>query len=337
MPLISILIPNYNRSIALARAFCSVSRQTDADAEVIVVDDGSEVDLSRTYAYLRARGARILRLPRRRGGSHARNVAVREATGAHVSFLDSDDAWLPGHYDRLREVTRARAGRAQVSGVMLYQWGEVTDFAQPAWPDGMSPADFIYRDGGRLQTSMLTLPREVARAHPFREALRVNQDSDFALRLHASGIRFALDPVPGIIKDESHDDARLSHDVALVDQSLAWFREVSGDWPAAARSGYYLRDRAWRLVAAERRLEALGAVLRGNLPPVAPGVSARIAAEAVLGHDAYARARARFRRLRPRPGAAPGDPPALAWLRDLDAEARRALPAEADAAGAGAR
>lgn len=322
---VSVVIPNYNRSIPLARAVRSVLCQADGLVEVIVVDDGSEADLSRTYDLLSARGVRVLRVPRRRGGSHARNLAVREATGSHVSFLDSDDVWLPGRYERLRLATPTRNGRALVCGVMLYEWGEVTDFAQPEWPDGLSPVDFIYRDGGRLQTSMLTIPTEVARAHPFREELRVNQDSDFAMRLHASGIRFRLDPVPGVIKDESDADGRLSHDTALVDLSYAWFKSVSADWPPAARSGYHIRDRAWRLAAAGRRLEALGSVLRGNLPPVSPGSSARIAAEALLGHAGYARTRARFRGLFPKPRAVAGDASALAWFLDLDAGARRAL------------
>jgi glycosyltransferase involved in cell wall biosynthesis len=334
---ISVLIPNYNRMATLIRAVLSVLRQADGQVEVIVVDDGSEADLSRTYHMLEAAGTRVLRLPARRGGSVARNTAVEAATGDHVSFLDSDDVWLPGHYARLRAVALEFADRARLSGVMVYQWGEVVGFDQPAWPDGMSPVDFVYRDGGRLQTSMLTLPLSVARAHPFREDLRVNQDSDFAMRLHASGVRFHLDPVPGVIKDDSDSDDRLSREKTNVDLSYAWFKAVSGDWSAVARSGYYIRDRAWRLVGAGRRVEALGCVLRGNLPPVAPAISARIAGEAILGHGGYARVRNAFRGLFPKPQAVVGENPALVWLQDLDAEARRLVrePAPAGSVPAG--
>lgn len=332
MPVISVLIPNYNRTVALTRAVRSVLRQADEQVEIIVVDDGSEMDLSRTYHMLEAQGVRVLRLPSRRGGSVARNTAVSAATGSHVSFLDSDDVWLPGRYDRLRAAAQEWADRARLSGVMVYQWGEVVGFDQPAWPDGMSPVDFIYRDGGRLQTSMLTLPLPVARAHPFREDLRVNQDSDFAMRLHASGVLFHVDPAPGVIKDDSDSEDRLSRDKANVDLSYAWFKAVSGNWSAVARSGYYIRDRAWRLVGAGRNVEALGAVLRGNLPPVAPTIAARIAGEAILGHRGYIRTRDAFRGVFPKSQAVVDDNPALAWFRDLDAEARR-LAEEPAAAG----
>ncbi len=330
-PLISIVIPNYNRSAVLVRAIRSVLGQAEGAVEVIVVDDGSDRDLSGPYAMLAAQGVRVLRMPERRTGSHARNVGVAAATGSHVSFLDSDDVWLPGRLDRLRALLpELAADRVLVSGALIYQWGEVTGGSQPPWPDGLSPADFIYRDGGRLQTSMLTLPRDIARAHPFREDLRVNQDSDFAMRLHVSGVRFHLDPEPGVIKDESDSADRLSRDTTTVDLSYDWFRSVSSGWSPAAIRGYYVQDRAWRLIGAGRRREALLCLLRGTLPPVAPGSSARIAAEAILGRAGYARLRAAFRGRVPRPPAPAGSTSALVWFEGLDADAR-ALVAAAQA------
>lgn len=287
-----------------------------------MIDDGSPDDLSGIYRLLEQVGVRIIRVPDRRGGSHARNVGVQSASGTHVSFLDSDDVWLPGRYTRLATMVPDLEDQALLAGVMLYQWGEIAHFVQPAWPAGRSPVDFIYRDGGRLQTSMLTLPTEVARAHPFREALRVNQDSDFALRLHASGVRFLLDREAGVIKDEFDNGDRLSLDPAIVERSYDWYRSVSGDWPATAKSGYYLRDRAWRLLAAGRR-RILACLVRANLPPVSLGATARTGAEALLGRSGYERVRAAFRRLSPKPQTVAASDPALAWFQDLDDASRR--------------
>lgn len=321
---LSVVIPNRNRSAVLHRAVLSVLRQArGGEVEVIVVDDASTVDLARNYHRLARQGVRIVRLETRRGGSHARNAGVDAATGTHVAFLDSDDLWLPGRLERIAAHADRLEGRALLSGVMIHQWDEIATFDQPSWPEGGSPADFVYRDGGRLQTSMLALPIEIARAHRFREDLRVNQDSDYALRLHDAGVGFVLDPVPGVIKDESDGADRLSLDPATADLSLAWFRSVSGTWSPAAVRGYHLRDRVWRLANSGRRAEALAALGRANLPPLAPLGSLRIAAEVLLGRAAYARARRAFRARVPKARTVHSEHPALRWFRELDAEARR--------------
>ena len=305
---LSVVVPNHDRSATLLRAVLSVLRQArGAEVEIVVVDDGSTADLSRAYGWLAERGVRIVRLDARRGGSRARNAGVEAATKAHVSFLDSDDVWLPGRLDRIAAHAAGLGNRALLSGVMLlHHWDEVVTFDQPPWPEGGSPADFIYRDGGRLQTSMLTLPLAVARAHRFREDLRVNQDSDYAIRLHEAGVGFVLDPVPGVIKDECDRADRLSLDPELADLSLAWFRGVSGRWSPAAVRGYHLRDRVWRLANSGRRAEALAALARANLPPLAPLGSLRMGAEVVLGRGPYLRARDAFRARFPKSAGAGG-------------------------------
>lgn len=320
---LSVVVPNYNRSALLLRSLASVIRQASGTNDIIVIDDGSSENLLGVYRLLEGFGVRVIRVPERRGGSHARNVGVEAATGTHVAFLNSDDVWLPGWFARLAAQAPTLEQEALLTGAMLYQWGEITRFEQPAWPPGQSPVDFIYRDGGRLQTSMLTLPREIAQAHPFRETLRVNQDSDFALRLHASGVGFRLDPEPGVIKDKSDNGVRLSFDPAIVERSYDWFRSVSADWSPKARSGYYLYDRAWRLLATGRRREVFACLLRANLPPVSLGATARTAAGALLGPAGYERLRTRYRRQAPKPETVASHDPALAWFRELDEASRR--------------
>ena len=92
-PLISVIIPTYNRGWVLKEAVDSVLAQEFNDFELIVVDDGSTDDTGKILA---AYGPRItvLRQPNR-GVSAARNRGIAEARGQLVSFLDSDDLWLP--------------------------------------------------------------------------------------------------------------------------------------------------------------------------------------------------------------------------------------------------
>ena len=92
-PLVSVIIPTYNRGWIVRDAIDSVLGQTYADFELIVVDDGSS---DRTPPILDAYGDR-LRVIRQanQGVSAARNRGIGESSGPLIALLDSDDIWLP--------------------------------------------------------------------------------------------------------------------------------------------------------------------------------------------------------------------------------------------------
>jgi glycosyltransferase involved in cell wall biosynthesis len=101
MPLVSIIIPTFNRASLLPRAINSVLGQTFRDWELIVVDDGSGdgTDLPPRAAADEPKIS-LVRLPQNRGVSHARNTGVRRSSGRFIAFLDSDDEWLPPKLER---------------------------------------------------------------------------------------------------------------------------------------------------------------------------------------------------------------------------------------------
>jgi glycosyltransferase involved in cell wall biosynthesis len=96
-PLVSVVIPTYNRRQLLARAIEGVRAQTYPHWEVIVVDDGSSDDTMEYVAALAATEPRVrfASNAHRSGPGGARNQGIELATGAFVAFLDSDDQWLP--------------------------------------------------------------------------------------------------------------------------------------------------------------------------------------------------------------------------------------------------
>ncbi len=93
MPLVSIVIPTYNRGHVLERAILSVLRQTYKDFELIVVDDGSFDSTSRLLSEYEGK-IKVL-FQKNRGVSAARNLGIRHSRGDLIAFLDSDDEWLP--------------------------------------------------------------------------------------------------------------------------------------------------------------------------------------------------------------------------------------------------
>ena len=91
-PLVSVIIPTYNRSHTIKRAIDSVLNQNYQNKEIIVVDDGST---DNTEAALRSYRGKIRALKQtNKGPSSARNYGIREAKGEYIAFLDSDDEWV---------------------------------------------------------------------------------------------------------------------------------------------------------------------------------------------------------------------------------------------------
>lgn len=90
-PLVSVVIPAYNRAARLPAAIDSALRQDVTDLEIVVVDDGSTDD---TRSVAAAYGTRVRYVHQVNGGvGAARNSGIRHATGSFIAFLDSDDRW----------------------------------------------------------------------------------------------------------------------------------------------------------------------------------------------------------------------------------------------------
>jgi len=98
-PLVSVIIPTYNRGWILKEAIDSVLAQDFKDYELIVVDDGSN---DNTREILNTYGEQEIIVFRQanKGVSAARNRGIAEAGGQLVAFLDSDDLWLPRKLSR---------------------------------------------------------------------------------------------------------------------------------------------------------------------------------------------------------------------------------------------
>jgi len=92
-PLISVIIPTYNRGWIIKEAIDSVLSQDYRDFELIIVDDGST---DNTLEILNAYQDDITVLRQNNHGvSAARNWGITAASGRFIAFLDSDDLWLP--------------------------------------------------------------------------------------------------------------------------------------------------------------------------------------------------------------------------------------------------
>lgn len=94
--LVSIVTPVYNGAKYVCETIDSVLRQTYANWEMIVVDDGSKDNSAEIINEYVRRDKRIVLLRQANGGSaSARNNGIRNAKGQYIALLDADDLWEP--------------------------------------------------------------------------------------------------------------------------------------------------------------------------------------------------------------------------------------------------
>ena len=97
-PLVSVVIPTYNRANLIGNTIENVFKQTYKNFELIVIDDGSTDD---TQAKLAEFGSRIRLITQANAGpAVARNRGIEAARGEIVAFQDSDDLWNPVKLER---------------------------------------------------------------------------------------------------------------------------------------------------------------------------------------------------------------------------------------------
>src|SRR5919205_1902106 len=100
-PLITVIIPTFNRRQWIGECLDSVRAQTYPHVETLVIDDCSS---DGTVEWLRSEPrysfAKLHVQPRNGGASVARNTGIEMAQGELIAFIDSDDALAPEHVER---------------------------------------------------------------------------------------------------------------------------------------------------------------------------------------------------------------------------------------------
>lgn len=108
-PLVSVIVPTFNRARYLQETLESALAQTWSALEIIIVDDGSTDHTPDIVQQLMLRDSRIRYLRQENQGvSAARNRAIEMAQGQFLAFLDSDDVWFPWKLELQMKLFAAR-------------------------------------------------------------------------------------------------------------------------------------------------------------------------------------------------------------------------------------
>ena len=195
-PLVSVVVPVYNRAGMLSDAIESIVAQDYDPIEIVVVDDGSEdgsFDVARSFHTVKC-----LRQPNA-GAATARNAGIAEATGEYVTFLDSDDLMRPS---KVSTQMRYLGEHPEISCVLTFQ--EVllgADVPSPSWMQSAaqsgSSANVDGSGAGYPDAQALTALVRRSAAEPvgwFDPTMVVSDDVDWLMRLRAAGVGIAVIP-----------------------------------------------------------------------------------------------------------------------------------------------
>jgi glycosyltransferase involved in cell wall biosynthesis len=202
-PLITVVIPSYNRAGVIGAAIKSVLDQDEARFELLVVDDGSTDDTLAVAQACADPRLGVYQLQENAGAPAARNAGVALARSPLIAFQDSDDEWRPG----LLAAHVATLARHDVSFCQLEQrYGEVATFYPPAgWtlPDSMRDELLITN---HISTQTLAVRRAAFDAvGGFDPGMPRFQDWDLVLRLAVAGCSFGYIDQPLAIAYDSPD------------------------------------------------------------------------------------------------------------------------------------
>jgi glycosyltransferase involved in cell wall biosynthesis len=203
-PLVSVIIPTYNRWPMVGEAVDSVLRQTHRSFEVLVVDDGS-TDATVTTLGGRDARLRVLSQPNR-GVAAARNAGAKQARGKYLAFLDSDDLWLPRKLELQADFMERTSGVAicQTEELWIRHGVRVNPKVKHRKPSG----DIFRRslDLCVVSPSAVMIAAEVfSRVGGFDESFPVCEDYDLWLRI-AIEQSVPLIESPLVVKRGGHAD-----------------------------------------------------------------------------------------------------------------------------------
>ena len=190
-PLVSIVIPCYNRENYVSDAINSAIRQSYPNVEIIVVDDGST---DSSVAVLRQFGDKINLIEQKNSGVNAaRNMGFKASKGEFIIFLDSDD-WLSD--DIVEKHIEATKKWPLVSiycadSVFIDASGKEDELTRCNWPDEPDcPLSLFLLIPPPFPACELYRSSVVKDHNGYDEAMRAFADSDLRLRIMLSGATF---------------------------------------------------------------------------------------------------------------------------------------------------
>jgi glycosyltransferase involved in cell wall biosynthesis len=294
-PLVTVVIPTWDRERLVVQAIASVVAQTYGNWEVFVVDDGSTDDTVGRLSRLALANVHVVQSPHLGHIGRLRNLGAAAGHGEFIAFLDSDDLWRPQKLEKQLGALRNSAANWSYTEYALF----VGDGAEIPLRSAKAPAisghivrALLNEETGVCPCTLLVRRQLFEAVGGFCEDSRIpyRDDADIALRLARASETIAIPEQLTLVRehcgrltkglDTPHEHSAIVYERFLEHESSPALREL-----ARARWATCLSEAAaQRLGAGEyrhaaalfRQSLAKGGLRAGLLRAVARGIRARL-------------------------------------------------------------
>ena len=246
-PVISIVTPSYNQAQYLEKTILSVLSQNYPNLEYIIVDGGStdkSVEIIKKYEKF----LKYWVTESDQGQSNALNKGFKHATGDLLTWLNSDDYYVPG---ALHKVAGAAMAKPQAdvfvgAGQIVDRKGNVLHYKKPPPEIGTDSLYNWLRGGNFMQPSCFFRQSAWELAGPIDEDLHMAFDLDLWLRMAKKSCKFV--GIPELLSTAlSHQSAKTTafEDFMTVDVAIVILRHGGEDAAVRERLEDIARRLSW--------------------------------------------------------------------------------------------
>ncbi len=257
-PRVSVIVPVWNRRAFLESCLASIQATNYPDLEVLLIDDGSTDGSWELILGLADRSDGMVkrlhhRVHRHMGIAASRNLGLRHATGAYLSFLDTDDLYEPCRFDSCIKALESQPSLHAVyepvriiNGNQGHQETSPGSAAKPV-PSELVPslksiatADqdslcWVFLNDWWLMPGITLRRSFVERYGGFRCDLPVAEDTELWIRLAATGaIRCAQSREP-VALVQRHAGGHSWDGIPLVRRARLYRKALRSGWRATCR------------------------------------------------------------------------------------------------------
>lgn len=227
-PLVSIVVPVYNREKTITKCIDSLLSQSYTSFEIVVVDDcSSDNTLKLLFGYTDKR-IRIICHSENKGAAEARNTGINNSVGELIAFQDSDDEWI---IDKLKVQIKALTNNSNNAKIVYSKFKrELPDKSFETIPQSTMPLSgnilptLLY--GNVIGPPTVILYKEAIEHAKFDTSLKALEDWDFFLQLARRHNFLYIDEVlvysfisPGSISSNKINEAKALKDIIVKNKA----------------------------------------------------------------------------------------------------------------------